>query len=88
LSRTPQEIEKLRAKIENLNDLLRLARDIRIALDFKLRVLEAEGIVDLIIFSTEERIFTKLTAEDIDVIDERIAEMIENLIGKAVKLKQ
>jgi len=81
-------IEEIRAKVEKLEDLLRLARDINAILRFRLYLEETGGVVDLIVFATGERIFTKLSPEEIDAIDKRIAEMIEGLIAKALKLKQ
>jgi len=81
------KIEAIHAILEKLEDLLRLGRDLHLVLSFRLRLEETEGIADLIILSTDERIFTKLTAEDINAIDAKITEMIEALKEKALKLK-
>jgi len=80
--------EEIRAKIEMINDLLRLASDIRMALDFRYRLEETEGVVDLVVFATGERVFTKLSEADLQAIDKMISEMISNLVAKATTLAE
>jgi len=80
--------DEIRAKIEKLEDLLRLARDVRMALDFRYRLEETGGVVDLVVFATGERVFTKLSPEDLEAIDTRIIKMIDDLIAKAGTLKE
>jgi len=80
--------EEIRAKIRNLDDLLRLASDVRMALDFRDRLEETGGVVDLVVFATGERVFTKLSPEDLKAIDARITAMIDDLVVKAGKLKE
>jgi len=78
--------QEIRAKIDKLDDLLRLASDLRRVLDFRNRVEETGGVVDLVVFATGERVFTRLSSEDLATIDTRIAKMIDDLITKANKL--
>jgi len=80
--------EEIRAKIEMINDLLRLASDIRMALDFRYRLEETEGVVDLVVFATGERVFTKLSEADLQAIDKMISKMISNLVAKATTLAE
>jgi len=76
-----------REQIEELDSLLRVARDLRMTLDLRQRLEEVGGVVDLAVLETEERISTKLSEADMEAIDRRIEAMINNLVTKAIRLK-
>jgi len=82
------EIEKIRAKIKKLDDLIRLAGDTHLALALRERLEETEGVVDLIVFTTHQRISTKLTQAELKAIDDKISELIADLIAKANALAE
>ena len=77
-----------RKLIEDLEDLMRLSRDVRMALDFRNRLDETGGVVDLVTFGTGESVFTTLSATDLAQVDSKIGKMIGALKAKAAELKQ
>ena len=78
-----------RAKlIEKLDSLMRLARDIRIALDFRSRLDETDGVVDLLVFGDGQSVFTRLSTADLAAVDARVSKMVGDLVAKADQLKE
>ena len=78
-----------RAKlIEKLDSLMRLARDIRIALDFRSRLDETDGVVDLLVFGDGQSVFTRLSTADLAAVDARVSKMVGDLVAKANQLKE
>ena len=73
--------------IESLDDLMRLANDIRIALNFKDKLEESNGVADLLRFGSGESIFTKLSTNDLMAIDVKIAKFVNEFKARASELK-
>lgn len=77
-----------RELVERLEDLMRLATDIRMALDFMDRLDETGGVVDLVAFGDGESVFTTLSQADLAQIDTRISRMLGELVAKANRLRR
>ena len=74
-------------RAEDLDNIMRLLRDIRMAVDFRERLKMTGGVADLVVFGTGERIFTRLSPDDIAAIDNKINQMINELVNRVNKLK-
>jgi len=74
--------------VEDLDDLVRLASDIKLSLGFRDRLEATNGFVDLIVFGNGESVFTKLSDIDIKMLEEKISKLSKELLNKTKRFNQ